>query len=100
MQEYLELVEVGDAWKEERIRMVLSTEGVHDEGLLSQAADISSSLQPSRRFAMIKFIMLLVQREPAVGQQSRKKFKFQGLADIIACSLMEAIWAGSEHAER
>ena len=69
VQAYVELIAVGDAWKAERIKLTLfSPTASRTDGLLVQATDFSSNpqLQPSRRFAMIKFIILLLQHEPLV----------------------------------
>lgn len=68
LQAYVQLVAVGDGYKESRIRMVLFNTNTRADGLLMQAADIRSNtqLQASRRFAMIRFILLLVQEEVQV----------------------------------
>ena len=68
LQTYVQLVAVGDGYKEARIRMVLFNTNTRADGLLMQAADIRSNtqLQASRRFAMIRFILLLVQEEVQV----------------------------------
>ena len=69
VQTYLQLIAVGDCYKEQRIRMLLMTSsGTRNDSLILQASEVRGSpqLQPSRRFAMIRFILLLVQEDEAV----------------------------------
>ena len=69
LQAYVQLVAVGDCYKEQRIRMLLfPSSGSRYESLLVQASEMrpSQQLQPSRRFALIRFILLLVQEDDSV----------------------------------